>query len=234
VGTLYLVATPIGNLEDVTLRALRILGEVTLIAAEDTRTTRKLLTRHVIKARLVSYHQFSGEGRMRSLLNILEHDDVALVSEAGMPAISDPGYPLVRSALQHGIAVVAVPGPSAVLTALAVSGLPTHQFVYLGFLPRKPGERRKMLASLEGEERTVVAFESPHRMRRMLQDLNDVLPERPVALCRELTKVHEEIYRGDAANALEHFMQPRGEFTVVIGGAGLRAADHWKAGPVED
>lgn len=233
-GTLYLVATPIGNLEDITLRALRILSEVGLIAAEDTRTTRKLLTRHGIKARLASYHQFSGEGRTRALLNVLQDDDVALVSEAGMPTISDPGYPLVRTALDHGFPVTAIPGPSAVVTALAVSGLPTHQFVYLGFLPRKPGERRRMLASLQGEERTAVAFESPHRMRRMLEDLNNVLPERPLALCRELTKVYEEVYRGDAASALEHFVQPRGEFTVVIGGAGLRAADHWKAGPGED
>jgi 16S rRNA (cytidine1402-2'-O)-methyltransferase len=233
-GTLYLVATPIGNLEDITLRAIRILSEVFLIAAEDTRTTRKLLSRHGIRARLASFHQFSGEGRIRGLVNILEHDDVALVSDAGMPAISDPGYPLVRAALEHGFPVVGIPGPSAVLTALAVSGLPTHQFVYLGFLPRKPGERRKVLASLGGEERTVVAFESPHRMRRMLEDMTIVLPARPLALCRELTKVHEEIFRGDAAGALEHFVQPRGEFTVVIGGAELRAVDYWKAGPVEN
>ena len=233
-GTLYVVATPIGNLEDVTLRALRILGEVGLIAAEDTRTTRKLLSKHGIKARLASYHQFSDEGRTRGLLNALQDHDVALVSEAGMPTISDPGYALVRTALDHGFPVTALPGPSAVVTALAVSGLPTHQFVYLGFLPRKPGERRRTLAALGEEERTAVAFESPHRLRRMLEDLNLVLPARPLALCRELTKVHEEVYRGDAASALDHFVQPRGEFTVVIGGAGLRAADYWKTGPGEN
>lgn len=223
-----MVATPIGNLEDITLRALRILSEVGLVAAEDTRTTRKLLTRHGIRARLVSYHQFSGEGRTRGLLSILKEQDVALVSEAGLPAISDPGYPLVRAVLEQGHPVTALPGPSAVLTGLAVSGLPTHQFVFLGFLPRRPGERRRLFASLEAEERTAVAFESPHRLRRTLEDLNGVLPERPLALCRELTKIHEEVYRGDAAGALEHFVQPRGEFTVVIGGAGLRSRDYWK------
>ena len=144
-----------------------------------------------------------------------------------MPGISDPGYPLVRTALAHGFSVVALPGASAVITALAVSGLPTHQFVYLGFLPRRSGERRRLLMSLEADERTVVAFESPHRLRRMLEDLQAVLPERPLALCRELTKAYEEVYRGDAAAALQHFVQPRGEFTVVIGGCTLRAADYW-------
>ena len=225
---LYLVATPIGNLEDISLRAIRVLGEVGVIAAEDTRTTRKLLSRHGIKARLMSYHQFSGEGRTRNLLNLLEIQDVALVSEAGMPAISDPGYELVRVAVEHGVGVSALPGPSAVVTGLAVSGLPTHQFVYLGFLPRKTGERRRLFQSLEDEKRTVVAFESPHRIRKTLEEMKLVLAERPLALCRELTKMHEEVFRGDAAMALDHFVQPRGEFTVVVGGAGLRAAEYWK------
>jgi len=229
VGTLYLVATPIGNLEDVTLRALRVLGEVEVVAAEDTRTTRKLLTKHGVRARLVSFHQFSGEGRTRELLNILQGHDVALVSEAGMPGISDPGYRLVRTVLQGGYPVTAIPGPSAVLTALAVSGLPTHQFVYLGFLPRRPGERRRLFGAMAEDGRTAVAFESPHRLRKTLEDLKLVLPERPLALCRELTKIHEEIYRGDAASALAYFAQPRGEFVVVIGGAGLRAPDYWGA-----
>lgn len=224
---LYLVATPIGNLEDITLRAIRVLGEVAVVAAEDTRTTRKLLNRHAIRARLVSFHQFSGEGRIRGLISILQDQDVALVSDAGTPGISDPGYPLVREAIAHGIAVVALPGPSAVITGIAVSGLPTHQFTFLGFLPRKSGERRRLFASLQQDERTVVAYESPHRLRKALDDLQQVLPERPVVLCRELTKVYEEVYRGDAAGALAHFVQPRGEFTVVIGGAGLRAENYW-------
>ena len=228
---LYLVATPIGNLEDITLRAIRVLAEVAVVAAEDTRTSRKLLTRHGIRAKLVSYHQFSGEGRIRSLLHILEDQDVALVSEAGMPGISDPGYPLVRAVLAHGFSVVALPGASAVITGLAVSGLPTHQFVYLGFLPRRPGERRRLFTSLEGEELTVVAFESPHRLRKTLEDLIAVLPGRPIALCRELTKLHEEVYRGDASGALEHFVQPRGEFTVVIGGSRVSASEFW-TGPL--
>ena len=225
---LYLVSTPIGNLEDVTMRALRILGEVGIIAAEDTRTTRKLLTRYGIRGRLMSYHHFSGEGRTQGLARMLATQDVALVSEAGTPNVSDPGYPLVRAALQQGFSVVPVPGPSAVIAAVAVSGLPTDRFVYLGFLPRRAGERRSLFESLLQDPRTVVAFESPHRLRKTLEDLDAVLGERPLVLCREMTKVYEEVFRGDAAEALAHFVRPRGEFTLVLGGSGFFAADYWQ------
>ncbi|MBI2887619.1 MAG: 16S rRNA (cytidine(1402)-2'-O)-methyltransferase [Chloroflexi bacterium] len=226
---LYVVATPIGNLEDITLRALRVLGEVGVIAAEDTRTTRRLLAKYSIRTPVTSYHQFSHPARVQSLVDVLERQDVALVSEAGMPGISDPGFTLVRAALRRGYTVTPVPGASAVVTALAISGLPTDQFVYLGFLPRRPAERRKALAALATESRTVVGFEAPHRLRKTLQDLATLLGQRPLVLCRELTKLYEEVYRGDAAGALEHFVQPRGEFTIVIGGCGLSSVAYWEA-----
>jgi len=217
--TLYLVATPIGNLEDVTLRALRILRDVPLIAAEDTRTTRKLLAHHGIRARLTSYHEHNKAQKIPYILSALEHGDVALVSEAGMPAVSDPGVDLVAAAVAAGVSVVAVPGPSAVVTALAVSGLPTRQFTYVGFLPRRPAERRRLLSALVGEPRTIVALESPHRLLASLADLLTVLGDRRIAVCRELTKLHEEVFRGRISEALAHFGEPRGEFTLVIEGA---------------
>jgi len=216
--TLYLVATPIGNLEDVTLRALRILGEVALIAAEDTRTTRKLLAHHAIKARLTSYHEHNKAQKIPDILSALERGDVALVSEAGMPAVSDPGVDLVAAAVAAGVAVVAVPGPSAVVTALAVSGLPTRQFTFVGFLPRRSGERRRLLSSLAAQPHTIVALESPHRLLASLADLLAVLGDRRIAVCRELTKLHEEVFRGRTSEALAHFGEPRGEFTLVIEG----------------
>lgn len=223
--TLYLVATPIGNLEDVTLRALRILGDVALIAAEDTRTTRKLLAHHGIKARLTSYHEHNKTQKIPYILRALEHGNVALVSEAGMPAVSDPGVDLVAAAVAAGVAVVAVPGPSAVVTALAVSGLSTRQFTYVGFLPRRRGERRRLLSHLAGQPQTIVALESPHRLVASLVDLLAVLGDRRIAVCRELTKLHEEVFRGRISEALAHFREPRGEFTLVIEGtAGSESA----------
>ena len=220
--TLYLVATPIGNLEDITLRALRVLRDVALIAAEDTRTTRKLLAHHGIRARLTSYNDHNKGQKIPYILSALEQGDVALVSEAGMPAVSDPGVDLVAAAVAAGVAVVAVPGPSAVVTALAVSGLPTRQFTYVGFLPRRPAERRRMLSTLAGELRTIVALESPHRLRSSLADVLAVLGDRRIAVCRELTKLHEEVFRGRISEALAHFGEPRGEFTLVIEGAAGR------------
>jgi len=217
--TLYLVATPIGNLEDVTLRALRILREVALIAAEDTRTTRKLLAHHGIKAQLTSYHEHNKAQKIPHILSALQQGDVALVSEAGMPAVSDPGVDLVAAAVAADIAVVAVPGPSAVVTALAVSGLPTRRFTFAGFLPRRRGERRRLLSSLAGQPHTIVALESPHRLLISLADLLEVLGDRRIAVCRELTKLHEEVFRGRVGEALAHFGEPRGEFTLVIEGA---------------
>ena len=217
--TLYVVATPIGNLEDVTLRALRVLREVSLIAAEDTRTTRKLLSHHGIRARLLSYNEHNKAARIPRLLAALGEGDVALVSEGGTPAISDPGLDLVAAAVEAGFAVTPIPGPSAVTAALAVSGLPTRQFTYLGFLPRRSGERRRLLASLRYDPRTVLAFESPHRLRRSLEDLRREWGDRRLAVCRELTKAFEEVFRGRVSEALERFAEPRGEFTLVVEGA---------------
>ncbi len=217
--TLYVVATPIGNLEDVTLRALRVLREVSLIAAEDTRTTRKLLTHHGIHNRLLSYNEHNKAARLPKLLASLRDGDVALVSEGGTPVISDPGLDLVAAAWEAGFDVSPVPGPSAITAALAVSGLPTRQFIYLGFLPRRSGERRRLFASLRDDPRTIVAFESPHRLRRSVSDLLAELGDRRLAVCRELTKRFEEVFRGSLSEALEHFAAPRGEFTLVIEGA---------------
>ena len=217
--TLHLVATPIGNLEDVTLRALRVLKEVSLIAAEDTRTTRKLLSHYGIKARLTSYHEHNKGAKIPYILDALRRGDVALVSEAGMPGVSDPGYDLVAAAAEAGVPVVPVPGPSAVVAALAVSGLPTRQFTYVGFFPRRRGERRRLLSALAAQPQTIVALESPHRLLATLSDLLAVLGDRRIAVCRELTKLHEEVFRGRISEAIAHFREPRGEFTLVLAGA---------------
>jgi len=215
---LYIVATPIGNLEDITLRALRILKETGLIAAEDTRKTKRLLAAYHIDTPLTSYHEYNKKSKLGYLLNCLRGKDIALVSEAGMPGLSDPGYELIVAAAQQGIPVVPIPGPSSVLTALVVSGLPPGQFVYLGFLPRRRGERRGLLESIAAEPRTIIAFESPHRLLATLADLREVLGDRKIAICRELTKRHEEVFRGEVSAAIKHFGQPRGEFTLVIEG----------------
>ncbi|MBC8446287.1 MAG: 16S rRNA (cytidine(1402)-2'-O)-methyltransferase [Chloroflexi bacterium] len=235
--TLYVVGTPIGNLEDITLRALRLLREVSLIAAEDTRTARKLLARYDIATPLISYFEHNKLARLERVLAALEEGDVALISEAGMPGVSDPGYELIRAALAAGVEVVPIPGPSAVLTSLVVSGLPTDRFLYLGFLPRRRAERRRLLQSVAAEPGTLLLFEAPHRLRAALGDLLDILGDRPLAVCRELTKLHEEVWRGTIAGAVAHFAEhaPRGEFTLVVGGAekGEEAA-HWKAARVQE
>ena len=223
VGVLYLVATPIGNLEDITLRALRVLGEVSLIAAEDTRTARKLLSHHGISARVVSYNEHNMKRRTPELLRSLREGDVALVSEAGMPAISDPGYELVAAVIEAGHEVSPLPGASAVTTAVAASGLAAREFTFAGFLPRRSKARRELFQRLGKGPGAIVFFESPHRVRAALADLGAVLGERRIAVCRELTKLYEEIFRGTAAEALEYFVAPRGEFTVVVeGGSGER------------
>ena len=215
---LYVIATPIGNLEDISLRALRLLQEVKLIAAEDTRTTRHLLNAHNIKTPLTSYHEHSKRAKLDYLLNYLEKEDLALVSEAGMPGLSDPGYELIVAAIERGISVVPIPGASAVTTALVVSGLPTDQFLYLGFLPRRKGQRQRLLSSIVDEPRTIVAFETPHRLKEALSDIEEILGNRRLSVCREITKVHEEIFRGRVSQAREHFSEPRGEFSLVIEG----------------
>jgi 16S rRNA (cytidine1402-2'-O)-methyltransferase len=221
VGTLYVVGTPIGNLEDITLRALRILQEVALIAAEDTRRARILTRRYEIETPVTSYFQGNELTKLEQVLEALETGDVALISEAGMPGLSDPGYELIRAAIERGYPVVPVPGPSAPVTALVVSGLPSDRFLYLGFLPRRRSERRRLLAQVAQVRHTLVAFEAPHRLRQSLADMEAVLGDRPLAVCRELTKLHEEVWRGAVAGARAHFdaVDPRGEFTLVIGGA---------------
>ena len=221
-GTLYLVATPIGNLEDITQRGLRVLREVLLIAVEDTRQTRKLLNHYNIATPTISYHEHNKLTRKDQLLAVLDEGNVALVSDAGTPGLSDPGYLLVRAVLEAGHSVSPIPGPSAPIAALVVSGLPTDSFVFLGYLPRRANARRRLLEDLAEERRTLVAFEAPHRLQASLKDLETILgSERPVAVCRELTKVHEEIIHGTLRQAGAHFaeVKPRGEFTLVIGGA---------------
>lgn len=218
--TLYIVATPIGNLEDITMRALRVLGEVDLIAAEDTRVTRRLLDRYRIETPITSYHEHNKHTKTPRLVDQLKTKDIALVSDAGMPGINDPGRELVAAAAEAGLEVVTVPGPSAVTSAVALSGLPIDQFVYLGYLPRKRMDRKRLLESLVGGRHALVAFETPHRLKAALRDILDTVGERRISVCRELTKLHEEVFRGTVSQAIEHFMEPRGEFTLVVEGQG--------------
>ncbi len=215
---LFLVATPIGNLEDTSFRALRVLSSVKLIAAEDTRKTRKLLSVYNIKTPLTSYHEHNKKSKLSYLLERLRHEDIALVSEAGMPGISDPGYELVLAAIDRDIPIIAIPGPSVLPVALAISGLPAAKFLYLGFLPRRRGERKRLLESIADKPWTIVVFEAPHRLQESLKDLQEALGDRKVAVCRELTKLHEEVFRGTLSQAEAHFAQPKGEFTLVIAG----------------
>jgi 16S rRNA (cytidine1402-2'-O)-methyltransferase len=218
---LYLVATPIGNLEDVTQRALRVLREVRVIAAEDTRHTRRLLEHFGIATPVVSLFEHNERARIPALLARLSAgESVAVVTDAGSPGISDPGYPLVRAAAAAGLRVESVPGPSAVIAALQVSGLPTDAFVFVGFLPPKGAARRRRLEALAERRETVVAFESPHRIDACLGDLEAVWKERPVVLARELTKLHEQVLRGTAreVRAALGADQRRGEIVLVLGG----------------
>jgi len=225
-GTLFLVATPIGNLEDITPRALDTLRRVSLIAAEDTRHTRRLLDHFGIRATLVSLFEHNERARVPGLLARLGGgESVAVVTDAGSPGIADPGYPLVRAAAEAGVRIEAIPGPSAVIAALQVSGLPTDAFTFVGFLPVKPGARRKALEAYAERRETIVAFESPHRIERCLEDLEAVWGERPIALARELTKVHEQVLRGSAREVREALRedQKRGEMVLVLGGRTRRS-----------
>ncbi len=219
-GTLFLVATPIGNLEDLSPRALRILREARLIAAEDTRVTRKLLTHFDLHTSLTSYYEHNKLSKLEAILAALALGDVALVSDAGTPAINDPGYELVRAALAAGHNVSPIPGPSAPLAALAASGLPTDSFLYLGYLPRKASERKALAKQVADLSHTLIFLEAPHRLLDSLADLHAVLGDRPIAIARELTKLHEEIWRGSLAEAQQYFAAnpPRGEFTLVVHG----------------
>ncbi len=223
---LYLVATPIGNLEDVSLRALRVLGEVELVLAEDTRRTRILLDRHRVPAKPVSLHAHNEAARVSQVLAVLDGGgDVALVSDAGTPLISDPGERLVAAAWQAGHQVAPVPGACAVLSALSVSGLPAVPFSFVGFLPRRAGECERVLASLRDRSETLVFFESPHRVVATLARLRKLLGDRPACAARELTKLHEEVARGLLSELEQRFARgARGEFTLVVAGAPERAA----------
>lgn len=221
-GRLYIVATPIGNLEDMTLRAIRILNEVRLIAAEDTRTSRVLLQHFEIDTPMTSYHEHNKETKLDPIFEALALGDVALISDAGMPGISDPGYELIREAIAREITVVPIPGANAAVTAVVLSGLPTDSFVYLGFLPKKQNARRDLLKSLQREKRTLVAYESPHRLADTLGLVASIMGEaRPVCIGREMTKKFEEFWRGTARGAHQYFSDdnPKGEVTLVIGGA---------------
>ena len=204
-GTLYVVATPIGNMEDVTLRAARVLGEVSLIAAEDTRQTRKLLAHLGLHTRMLSYNEHNAAQRTPRILRVVLEDDVALVSDAGVPIVSDPGAGLVRAAAEQGTVVVPIPGPSAVTAALAAAGMPADAFHFLGFPPRARGARTALITRYEHAPETLILFEAPHRLRATLEDLRVVLGDRPIVVCRELTKLHEELFHGTPSEALDHF-----------------------------
>ena len=225
-GTLYLVATPIGNLEDISARALRTLRDVHLIAAEDTRQTRKLLAHFEIHTRMTSYYEQNKLSKLEAVLAALTEADVALVSDAGTPGLNDPGFELVHAALEAGHRVSPIPGPSAPIAALVASGLPTDAYLYLGYLPRKSSERRTFLKRVADLPYTLICLETPHRLIASLTDLESMLGDRPAALARELTKLHEEIFRGKLGAARAHFTTnvPRGEFTLVI--AGRQATDN--------
>jgi 16S rRNA (cytidine1402-2'-O)-methyltransferase len=220
VSRLFVVATPIGNLEDAGARAVRVLGEVSAIAAEDTRVTSRLLARHGIRKPLISYRAPVERRGLPRVLAALDDGDVALVSDAGTPTISDPGQALVTAAWAAGHTVVPIPGPSSVTAALSVAGYPGPGFTFLGYLPRKPGDMRRLLETLRDEPRPAVVFESPFRIKKSLVLIAETLPDRSLTLTRELTKVHEEVLRGTAAEVLGALGdRARGEFTLVISGA---------------
>ena len=231
-GRLFVVATPLGNLEDITLRALRVLKEVDLIAAEDTRVAHKLLSHYSISTPTTSFHEHSPPAKLRQLVAELRAGkDIALTSDAGLPGISDPGEKLVTECLAHGVEVVAVPGPSAAITALAVSGLPTGEFTFIGFIPRRGTARREVLASLAEQPRTLVIFEAPHRLLQTLADLRQAFGNRRAVAARELTKKFEQIIRGRLEELAAHFtaQAPRGEITLVVEGAPAESAPERQA-----
>ena len=219
-GTLYLVATPIGNLADITHRAVQVLRDVALIACEDTRHTRKLLQHYAIETKTISYHEHNEQQRARELIESLkEGNDVAIVSDAGTPAISDPGFRLVRAAIENGIAVVPVPGPSALISALIAAGLPTDEFFFAGFLPSRTNARRTRLSELRTVPGTLIFYEAPHRLATTLKDAYEILGERDAVVARELTKLHEEIKRGRLSELASYFEdgdKARGEIVLLI------------------
>ena len=221
-GKLFVVATPIGNLEDMTFRAVHILSEVDLIAAEDTRKTKILLTRYNINTPMTSYHKFNIRAKTKHLIEFLQTGkNLALVTDAGTPGISDPGYEVICSAVAQGVEVVPIPGASAAITALSVAGLPTAEFIFQGFLPKKPGKKRKALEQLQNESRTAIIYESPFRLLKTLVEMEKILGQRQVAVCRELTKKFEEIARGSVGEVINKFKdrKVKGEIVVVVSGS---------------
>lgn len=230
-GVLYICPTPIGNLEDITIRTLRILEEVDLIAAEDTRHTIKLLNHYEIKKPLISYHEHNKKAKGHILIEKLKlGTNIGLVTDAGMPGISDPGEDIIHLAIENGIKVICLPGPTASITGLVISGLPTDKFVFEGFLPSKKKDRIEELKRLKDEYRTIILYESPHRLINLLKDLNQVLGNRKISISRELTKLHEETFRGTIEEALNKFHNevPRGEFVLILDGAESVKIDLYK------
>lgn len=216
---LSIVATPIGNLEDITLRAIRTLKEADIVVAEDTRHSKILLNKYDIKTPLLSFHSYSTQRDLNHLISLLHQGkNLALISDAGTPGISDPGYKLITVALAQKIPITVIPGPSAVITAVVASSLPANRFLYLGYLPLKKG-RKKLIASLKESPYTIVFYEAPHRILKTLKEIYEALGDRDLAVCREMTKIFEEIFRGKLNEALSHFetKKPRGEFTIVLG-----------------
>jgi 16S rRNA (cytidine1402-2'-O)-methyltransferase len=225
-GTLYLVPTPIGNLDDITLRAVKVLRSVSLIAAEDTRRAAILLSHFDLHTPVTSYFEHNKLTKLDRILSALEQGDVALISEAGTPGLSDPGYELIRSAIEHGHSIVPLPGATAAITALVASGLPTDSFVFIGFLPRKTGDRKRALEQVKSDRRTLIFYEAPHRVHDTLENMLEVFGNRSMCAARELTKVHEELWRGSIADAIQRFSaEALGEFVLVV--AGAPEADRW-------
>jgi 16S rRNA (cytidine1402-2'-O)-methyltransferase len=225
-GTLYIVPTPIGNLDDMTLRAIKVLRGASLIAAEDTRRAAILLSHFDLHTPVTSYFEHNKLSKLNRILNALEQGDVALISEAGTPGLSDPGYELIRAAIARGHTIVPLPGATAAIPALVASGLPTDSFVFVGFLPRKAGDRKRALEEVKSDRRTLIFYEAPHRVRDTLADMLAIFGNRSICVARELSKVHEEIWRGSITEAIQHLgTEALGEFVLVV--AGAPEADRW-------
>ena len=223
-SVLHILSTPIGNLEDITLRAIRILKESVIIAAEDTRTTKRLLAKYQITNKIISYTDHNSKMRIPVLLKYLEEGNIALVSEAGTPLVSDPGSQLIQAVSKTEHAISPIPGASAVTAALSIAGLSSNQWIFIGFMPRKPGQKKKIILWAQENNTALVFFESPYRILSSLKLIQELSPANNLVICRELTKLYEEVFRGNASEALEHFTKPKGEFTIIIQYGKIRIA----------